>query len=366
MPLLNCVLSDLAATYNTKPWQLALSKQVSDALQMRQEWLGIEWIKPGETTGQTSSETPSETPGESSSETPGESSIETPGESSIETPGEREVRLLDYACGTGSITTALGSSVTQIRGIDVSEAMVERYNEAARSAGLSPEKAEAVVGDLCGPGTWTTGYTGDAKLGGAEFYNFDIAVVALGFHHFEDPARAIKRLGERLKPRTGVLVIVDFLPFTPNHENAAGHEHGSSNEHGTSTAEHSIKHHGFTGDQMREFYQKAGLENFDIVALKQPAVMELASGTQHRTIFIAKGRRASTRWQRFSAWVGDWQNSAGGQVNWGPDNSEWNHGSSKEDRPGNKWGQQFTTDDRKWNHGSRREEGPPKKQWTGF
>lgn len=44
-----------------------------------------------------------------------------------------------------------------------------------------------------------------------DFQLFDIAVVGLGFHHFDDPALAAKRLVERLRPG-GVLLILDFLP----------------------------------------------------------------------------------------------------------------------------------------------------------
>ena len=44
-----------------------------------------------------------------------------------------------------------------------------------------------------------------------EFFNFDIAAVGLGFHHFDDPELAACRLVERLRPG-GVLVILDFLP----------------------------------------------------------------------------------------------------------------------------------------------------------
>lgn len=45
---------------------------------------------------------------------------------------------------------------------------------------------------------------------------------------------------------------------------------------------------------MRDLYTAAGFEDFDIVALKEPAVMELDSGTVRRTLFVAKGRKAGT------------------------------------------------------------------------
>lgn len=45
----------------------------------------------------------------------------------------------------------------------------------------------------------------------AEFFDFDVAAVGLGFHHFDDPALAARRLAARLKTG-GVLVILDFLP----------------------------------------------------------------------------------------------------------------------------------------------------------
>jgi len=44
-----------------------------------------------------------------------------------------------------------------------------------------------------------------------EFFNFDVVAVGLGFHHFDDPALAARRLAERLK-HGGVLTILDFLP----------------------------------------------------------------------------------------------------------------------------------------------------------
>jgi len=49
-----------------------------------------------------------------------------------------------------------------------------------------------------------------AAFASPEFSNFDVAAVGLGFHHFDDPSLAARRLAERLKTG-GVLVILDFF-----------------------------------------------------------------------------------------------------------------------------------------------------------
>lgn len=198
--------------------------------------------------------------------------------------------------------------------------MVTKFNEAAQSSGLTKEKAHAVLGNLCGK-------TVDEDLNSPDLQNFDIAVIGLGFHHFEDPGLAIKRLAERLKPDTGVLVIVDFLPFS----HTTPHPHGKEVDFPDMSA--TIKHSGFTGEQMRDLYQQAGFGEFDVVALAKPTVMELKSGRTERTIFIAKGKRAPTTWQKLSSWVGGLQDMAAGQMSYGNDSRGWNSGV----RQGENW-----------------------------
>ncbi|KAF1827647.1 S-adenosyl-L-methionine-dependent methyltransferase [Dissoconium aciculare CBS 342.82] len=242
--------NDLSAEYDTKPWQHKIANQVAEALQSRKDWLGARLIDPAKP---------------------------------IPSPETPEVRLLDYACGTGSITRALGPYVHTIRGVDLSDNMVVAYNTAATKSGLTPQQARAVVGDFCGEEQPAAG----SELQGAEFHDFDIAVIGLGFHHFEDTTRALRRLRDRVKPATGVVVIVDFLPSdTPQH----GHHH-----HGQEFPEmqHTIKHDGFTKEQLHGMFTAAGLEDFDFAALEEPSVMELASGTVTKTLFVAKGRRAA-------------------------------------------------------------------------
>lgn len=221
--------------------------------------------------------------------------------------------MLDYACGTGAITQALGSYVTHIRGLDISENMVKQYNEAASSSGLTTDQAHAVVGDLLVSNV-------DPALHGHEWHEFDVAAIGLGFHHFEYPELAVKQLAARLKAQTGVLIIIDFLPFDHKRNHDTGGNSGSCLE-----MAHTIKHNGFTGDQMRLMYSAAGFDDFDIVALKQPARMELSSGTVERTLFIAKGRKGATVMQKLSGWIGglqDW--AAGGWQADRKDQQQWN------------------------------------------
>lgn len=199
---------------------------------------------------------------------------------------------------------ALGEHVTAIRGIDISGNMVQKYNEAALSSGLKPDQATATVGDLVAP-------TVSPAIAGPEYQNFDIAVIGLGFHHFENPALAVKRLAERLKRETGVLLIIDFLP--PK-KGEPGHSHAHGGDDPMAAMRHTIKHDGFTGNRMRELFEGAGLENFGFDVLDEPAVMELQSGTVKRTLFFARGRKPPTTWGKLKSWVFQMQESAGGQL----------------------------------------------------
>lgn len=232
----------------------------------------------------------------------------------------RECKLLDYACGTGSITRALGPWVTTIRGIDVSENMVQKYNDDAKAAGLPPERVHAVAGDLCGddvPDHLTT----------PEFSEFDLAVIGLGFHHFENPVRAIERLTERLKSSTGTLLIIDFLPFDD--------EAGAATDPWMGT----IKNRGFTQTNIEKLFTAGGLGKFSFSMLDEPAVLEKESGPVKRGVFIARGVKKPTTWQRVSNWMYDVQMSASDQMKIGPrDKVPEKMGIAGESSTGKKYG----------------------------
>ena len=174
--------------------------------------------------------------------------------------------------------------------------MVARYNEAARKSGMASNHCNAIVGDLFAE-------TIADHLTAPDLYQFDIAVIGLGFHHFENPSLAIKRLTERLKPGEGVLVIVDFLPFSKNDMGGASH---------------TIKTHGFNKSDMEKMFKDAGLVDFGFDVLSEPAVMEFDSGTKKRDVFVAKGEREKGVWGKLSTWVSGLQDASGGQFNVGP------------------------------------------------
>lgn len=196
------------------------------------------------------------------------------------------------------MTRALGESVSCVRAIDISANMVARYNAAAREAGVSEEQAHAVEGDLFAAEV-------AEALTAPEWYNFDVAVVALGFHHFEDPALAVKRLAERLAAATGVLAVVDFLPFD--------HEPGAQ-------MQETIRQHGFTSAGLERVFKAGGLEDFKFEVLSEPAVLEDREGRRkERRVFIATGRKAPTVWGKLTGWLGGLQDGVGGQMAMRPD-----------------------------------------------
>ncbi|KAH8166405.1 hypothetical protein CIB48_g1878 [Xylaria polymorpha] len=266
------IFNDEAASYDDK--HRKLNERLTRELQARLDFIGVDWASDDE-----------------------DSNEEGENDDNKKKP-RREVRLLDYACGTGMMSRALVPYTTQCVGLDISEEMVRAYNTRAENQGLSPEEMHAVLGDLASE-------TVSDPLSSPELFDFDIAVVGGGFHHFGDPALAAKRLVERLKPG-GVLLIWDFLPHGPPHRHSH-HHHGHGEGEGNSHAEkgenqkshdvyHSVMHHGFSEPQMREIFTAAGAGmNFQLEVIGGGFV--LGHGHQHQEQGEGQGTASSGNWE---------------------------------------------------------------------
>ncbi|KAH0543208.1 hypothetical protein FGG08_002469 [Glutinoglossum americanum] len=167
--------------------------------------------------------------------------------------------------------------VSELRGVDISENMVHEYNTRASNQGLTRQEMNAICADLLAT-------TPSPSLGSPEFFDFDLAVVGLGFHHFADPVLAAKRLVERLKPHTGVLLATDFTPHAP-----ILHGHG---EHFFHKAEHTVSHHGFSEEVIKEVFEEAGCVDVGVVVLGKGFTMGEGETGFERSVFLARGRRA--------------------------------------------------------------------------
>lgn len=164
--------------------------------------------------------------------------------------------------------------MTQCVGVDLTEGMVNEYNKSVENQGIPQSEMFAYVGNLLDPTN-----PSPASLSGPKFYNFDIAAVGLGFHHFDNPAFAAKQLAERLKPG-GVLMIIDFAP----HEHLHHHDHPAAK---------TVTHMGFSEENIRSLFRDAGVDkDFRLVALGKGIVFTDKSDesrTVTRNVFMARG-----------------------------------------------------------------------------
>lgn len=129
--------------------------------------------------------------------------------------------------------------MSTLRGIDISEGMVEQYNAAARRQRLSKEQMRAVRGDLLADST---------ELNEADLFDFDVAVMSAALHHVENPEKMVQKLAERLAPG-GTLVILDGV--APSESGC-----GVPPAH---PASHTVTRQGFKKQEMLDMFRNAGL-----------------------------------------------------------------------------------------------------------
>ena len=180
----------------------------------------------------------------------------------------------------------------KVVGVDLSENMINEFNKNAREAGLA-DKMAGLKGDLFAKDV-------PKELTGPEFYNFDLVVVSMALHHFDDAQLAMTRLGERLKDG-GVCFIIDLIPQEHHgHHGHHGHHHNHQH-HGAGQddsddpfkqAESTIKKHGFSQDEMKDLFERANIRNnFAYKVVEEPLEFDKDGKIFHKTIFVARAQR---------------------------------------------------------------------------
>ncbi|KIV97294.1 hypothetical protein PV10_01061 [Exophiala mesophila] len=193
--------------------------------------------------------------------------------------GQTSVRLLDYACGSGTASKwALLPFVTQAVGLDISPGMVAEYNKWAQDTGFGPERVQAYEYDLL------SADTSQVIADQVSLSDFDIVVVSMALHHVSDPAKLLSRLAQCLR-KGGVCVILDRVPESTS-TNTPEVELSSTQAQVLQT----INQFGFSEEDMRKLFCEAGLgHDVDYVLIERQ--FEAMFMGKRLTIggFIAKG-----------------------------------------------------------------------------
>ena len=164
--------------------------------------------------------------------------------------------------------------VTKILGLDLSDNMVNEYNKNADRNGYS-NKMSARTGDILTDPVPT-------ELSGPEYFDFDIVVVSMALHHFDDASKALRYLGDRLK-KGGTCIIIDIVP-----DHLSDHHHN----HIFGETAHTVRTHGFTLEQMRDLFKNAGMgSHFGYQVFEEPVVFQKDGMTISKTLFAARAKR---------------------------------------------------------------------------
>ncbi|ESK92207.1 hexaprenyldihydroxybenzoate methyltransferase [Moniliophthora roreri MCA 2997] len=173
--------------------------------------------------------------------------------------------VLDYACGTGLNSKEILPHVRSILGVDISQSMVDKYNEQANNQGMEPNEMRAICADLRGE----PGELDDSK--------FDVVICCMSYHHFADPLLTSRKLAYFLKPG-GYLFVADVESTQDCAEILP------------SSASHVVAHkHGFSQEVVKSFFQEADLVSFDF-----RRVTKARKNGREVNIFLARGIKPGT------------------------------------------------------------------------
>ncbi|KAL8732282.1 MAG: hypothetical protein Q9166_002854 [cf. Caloplaca sp. 2 TL-2023] len=242
---------DFAASTNRPSWIIDLANQINAECLARLNWIGIPT---------------------------------SPEDSSTDCNKKTYVfRLLDYACGEGTLSRGIFDYTDEAWGIDLSAGMVKSYNEQAAAFDIpARKKMFAVQGDLL-----ATSANDNAKnaFAGKEWFDFDVAIMSMALHHVDSPEDAIKALVKRVKVGRYV-VFIDWIADTTVYPE--GHKHGDMPGKHTTTTE------GFGQDEMEKMLVDAGCEDVGFAKFPELSRLDFGEQTIWRRLFLAKGKKSKT------------------------------------------------------------------------
>jgi predicted TPR repeat methyltransferase len=130
-------------------------------------------------------------------------------------------KVLEFGCGTGLVGLNIAPFVKELIGIDISQKMVEKFNDKAKKFNLN---AKAYVKDIFEINE-----------------HFDIVISSMTLHHIKD----INRLNYKLLQITNKVFLADLVK-----EDGSFHTRGNED----------VEHFGFEKEELKRYFQNWQIE----------------------------------------------------------------------------------------------------------
>lgn len=160
--------------------------------------------------------------------------------------------VLDYACARGSTSKQLLPHVKSLVGVDISQGMVDAFNQYASKQGIAPDEMKGVRAELKGE---------DGELDGQKF---DVVLCSMAYHHFSDINKVTVVLAHFLKPG-GMLIVIDFR--------AGPKPTDDKQESLMEQVRHIVPHDGIAETAIRVAFESAGLDKLEVKDIGPANVM---------------------------------------------------------------------------------------------
>ncbi len=181
-------------------------------------------------------------------------------------PLSKEMRAMEYGCGTGLVSVALSQKLKEILAVDTSGKMLEMLEQKLEQQGI--RNISTLQADLSTP-------TQELLDGIGKFH---LIFTSMTLHHIEDAAGLIETFSTLLLPG-GWLAIADL-----DREDGSFHNR-----------EIEVPHHGFHRSWIMETMQRCGLDR-TTAATAYEMEKEIREGEMRRyPVFLAAGQKPLNR-----------------------------------------------------------------------